>query len=347
MKKVLFIVAALCASIGAMFFFGGHEALGSTIAVSPLLANMSRAELEAFADQALSENYEGAEEYENFMDLDEDDFYEGFDDPSLSFLGSSRSFLDEKKSGVYLTLQILNNSGYTKTVCLNPAYYDTKGLTIVDGSKWGDAGAIKLNDCSVAQIVAGGNAEIDAVIADGVIYGTSDAGITVTGINGKVIDHLHFIKKNATRIPEMVIASVKASTGAIDTTFYGKIMTIRQVSPYRRFGDTNIDLQDFFKVEQYQSGKITVDTTKYHMQADEQTLVFVQIDDDTKLTVTFKIGGIHNSAQSLYKKAQKAHRNITQGTAGTVPAPVLKGLKAMKNKQLNFMRKLAFKKGSK
>jgi hypothetical protein len=307
---------------------------------------MSRDELEAFADQALSDNYEGMDEYESYEDLDDDDMYDGYDDEMVSFLGASRSFLDEKKSGVYLTFVIVNNSGYSKTICLNPAYYDTKGLTIVGGKGQAITDAA-LNDTNITQMTVAGHSEIEAVIADGLIYGTAGAGITVTGVNGKIMDHLHFTKKNATRIPEIVFSSVNNTTGAVDTTFYSKIMTIRQVSPYRRFGDTNIDLNEFFRVEQYQSGKITIDTHKYGMQADDQTLIFVQVDNNIRLTVTLKIGGISNASQAIYKKASKAKRNIVQGTAGSVPVGVRKNLKDMKNKQVNLLRKMAFRTGKK
>lgn len=341
MKKTLLFLATIALSIIGLAIFQDNEALGGTLAISPLIAGMSREDLENFADEALSENYEGYEEYDGYDDMDDDDMYDGFDDDYVAFLGNARSFLDEKKSGVYLTFTIVNNSGYSKTVCLNPAYFDTKGLT-VDGDGYKDTN-IYLHNHSITEITAAGHSEINAVITDGLIYGTSGTGITVTGVNGKIQDHLHFCKKNATRIPEIVFSSVVNSTGAIDTTFYGKILTIRQVSPYRKFGDTNIDLNEYFKVEQYQSGKIAVDTHKYNLQFDDQTLVFVEIDNDRKLTVTFKIGGISNAANAIYKKASKAKRNIAQGTAGVVPVTVRKNIKAVKNKQLNMIRKNIFK----
>jgi len=342
LKFFLFIAAAF---VGMALMFNNSEAAGSALAISPLLANMSREELEQFADQALSDNYEGDDQYEGFDDLDDEDMYDGFDDDNLSFLGNARSFLDEKRSGVYLTLTIVNNSGYSKNVCINPAYFDTKGIE-VDGKGYA-ANNIFLHNHNITEITAAGHSDIDAVITDGLIYGTVGAGITVTGVNGRIQDHLHFVKKNATRVPEILFSSVVNSTGAIDTTFYSKIMTIRQVSPWRKFGDTNIDLNEFFKVEQYQSGKITVDTHKYDLQFDDQTLVFFQIDHDRRLTITIKIGGISNSAQRIYKKAKKANKNIVQGTAGTVPVAVRKNIKAAKAKKINLLTKAMFPKRKK
>ncbi|HPI31236.1 MAG TPA: hypothetical protein PLB59_09735 [Bacteroidales bacterium] len=338
LKIFLFFAAAI---LGVVLMFQNSESAAAALAVSPIIGNMSREDLEEFAQAALSDNYEGYEDYEGFDDLDPDDMYDGFEDDFVAFLGNSRSFLDEKKSGVYLTFTIVNNSGYSKTVCLNPAYFDTKGLE-VDGKGY-DAANIYLHNHNIAEMTAAGHSEIHAVITDGLIYGTTGAGITVTGVNGKIQDHLHFCKKNATRVPEIVFSSVVNSTGAIDTTFYSKIMTIRQVSPYRKFGDTNIDLNEFFKVEQYQSGKITVDTHKYNLQMDDQTLVYVEIDNDRKLTVTMKIGGISNAANTIFKKAKKANQNVVKGTAGVVPAGIRKQIQTSKNKQLNLIRKAAFK----
>lgn len=338
MKKIFkFFLFLSIAIMGVVLMFNHSEAAGSALAISPLLANMSREELEQFADQALSDNYEGIDEYEGFDDLDDDDMYDGFDDADLSFIGGSRSFLDEKRSGVYLTMTIVNNSGYSKNVCINPAYFDTKGLE-VDGKGY-DPANIYLHNHNIAEITAAGHSDIDAVITDGLIYGTAGAGITVTGVNGKIQDHLHFVKKNATRIPEIVFASVVNSTGALDTSFYSKIMTIRPVSPWRKFGDTNIDLNEFFKVEQYQAGKITVDTHKFDLQFDDQSLVFFQIDNDRRLTITIKIGGMTNTAGKLYQKAKKANKNIVQGTAGRVPVAVRKNLKSAKAKKINMITK--------
>lgn len=335
----LFLTVAL---VGMVLMFSSSESAAAALAVSPVIGNMSREDLEEIAERSLSNSYEGYEEYEGYDDLDDDDLYDGFEDDFVSFLGNSRSFLDEKKSGVYLTFTIVNNSGYSKTVCLNPAYFDTKGI-YVSGTDYKSAD-IYLHNHSIDEIVAAGHSEINAVITDGLIYGTTGAGITVSGVNGKIQDHLHFCRKNATRIPEIVFSSVVNSTGAIDTTFYSKIMTLRKVSPYRKFGDTNIDLNEFFRVEQYQSGKITVDTHKYNLQMDDQTLVYVEIDNDRKLTVTMKIGGISNAANTIYKKASKANKNIVSGTAGVVPAPIKKEMKAAKQRQVNTLRKLAFRK---
>jgi hypothetical protein len=344
MKKILsFSLSAVVLLIGVMIcVFGNQDAQALGLAGLPILANMSREDLEDLAEEALSDSYEG-DEYEGFDDLDDEDLYDGFDDPMVSFLGSARSFLDEKKAGVYLTFRIINNSGYSKTICFNPAYFDTKGVTLVSDGE-GKVTGVTLNNTDISEITAAGHPEIHAVVADGLIYGTSQAGITVTGVNGKINDHLRFTKKNATRIPEITISSTKYSTGAIDTTQYAKILTIRQVSPYRKFGDTSIDLNEYFKTTQFQSGKIDVDTAKYGLQADDQTLVFMEIDNDIAITFKFNIGGIGNQASTLYRKAEKANRNIQMGTAGKVPVPVRKNMKAVAKKQMNVLRKLAFRK---
>ena len=341
MKKFIFLTCALIALVGSLLIFGSHEALGSTIAISPILANMSREELEGFTEQLFSDNYGGDSDYDGFDDLDDDDVYDGFDDDLVSFMGGARSFLDEANAGIYLTFTIVNNSGYSKTVCINPAYFDCTGLTVL-GSRGSSITDVFLHHHDITEIAAAGHNEIEAVIAEGLIYGTSGAGITCTSTNGRITDHLRFMLENPVRIPQMVLASVKNSTGAVDTTIYSKIMTLRKANPYTKFQDTLIDLNDFFKVEQYQSGKITVDTAKYGAQVDNQTLIFLQIDNDIRLTVKMLIGGSANSSRTLHQKAKKAKRNVAQGTAGVVPVGVRKNMKLNKAKKLNLLTKAAF-----
>jgi hypothetical protein len=344
MKKYLsfILIGALLLAGAAISIFLPHDAFGASVAMGlPLVAQMSRGDLEAIAESVLTDSYEG-DDYEGFDELDDEDLYDGFDDPFVSFMGSGKSFLDEKKSGVYLTFSIINNSGYSKVVCLNPAFYNTQGLTLTKNGS-GYVTNATINNYSVAEIVAAGHSEIAVMIADGLVYGTAEAGITVAGTNGKILDMLHFFKGNPTRIPEITIQSQKYSTSAIDTSMYSKIMTMRKVSPFRKFGDELIDLNDFFDVKQYQSGKIVVDTARYGMQADDQTLIFLEIDNDIKITFKFAIGGIGNQANVLYQKAEKAHRNIQTGVAGKIPVPVLKQRKQVARKQLKALRNTFFR----
>ena len=193
-------------------------------------------------------------------------------------------------------------------------------------------------------MTAAGHSEIDCVLADGLIYGTSGAGLTVTALNGRITDHLRYVAKNTTRIPSMIISSVNNTSGAIDTTAYNKILTIRKVGPYAKYQDTIIDLNDFFKVEQYQSGKITVDSSKYGLQADPSTLVFMQVDNNIRITIKMLIGGTADVSRTLHKKARLAKKNIAQGTAGVVPVSVRKDMKLKQNKKMNLISKQVFKK---
>ena len=344
MKKFLLVCVSFVVVMAAFLIFGGHanahEVMGSGLAISPLLANMSHQELLDYAQESLTDNFDGDSEYAAFADLDESDMYDGFDDDIVAFEGGARSFLDEKKSGIYLTFSILNNSGYSKTIAINPAYFDCKGLTVT-GGKGNAVTDVVINNINIDEIVAAGHREIDAVIAEGVVLGTAQAGITCTSRNGRINDHLRFIKHNPTRIPEITISSIVHSTGAVDKTFFRKIMTIRPCFPYQWQRDTIIDLNDSFMVTQYQPDKIVVDTHKYGMQADNQHLIFVQLDNDIEVTFKVCIGAIHNSPHALYKKAHKAHTNISQGTAGVVPVAIRKGMQKMKAKRLGILSKWA------
>lgn len=345
-KSFFFILMAIVTLVGFACFFSGHEASGSTLAMAGLVGQMNRDQLEAIANEYLSDSYEG-DDYEGYDDLDEMDTYDGFDDPMLSFLGASRSFLDEKKAGVYLQMRIVNNSGYSKVICLNPAFYSTLGFNTT--SKYQTAGAnveYNLEHCNISEIVAAGNSEIGAVIADGIIYrnpSSDTLNITCAGVNGKIADHLNFTRRNAVRIPQITLGSVVTATGAIDTTIYSKIMTIRRVSPYHRIGgDVNIDLNEFFDVRQFQAGKIEIDTAKYGLQADDQTLFFMEIDNGLTVSVKFAIGAIANQAKNLHSKAQTAARNIVQGTAGKIPVAVRQAKNQAKKRQMNVLLKTAF-----
>ena len=148
MKKSIFLFALLAIGFAALaILFSAHDVLGASLAIAPIISGMSRQQLEDFAMKSLTDEYEG-NEYEGFDDLDDDDMYEGYDDDMISFLGTSRSFLDEKKSGVYLTFVLVNNSGYTKTICLNPAYFNTQGVTCV-GGKGSSMTDVVLNNTSI------------------------------------------------------------------------------------------------------------------------------------------------------------------------------------------------------
>jgi hypothetical protein len=353
MKKfILFLVCALVAFVGYSVL-DSFSASAMSFAAIPMLANLSRQELEALVENHVSDSYEG-DDYEGFDDLSDDDLYDGFDDDELSFIGAAKSFLDEKKNGVYLTFKIINNCGYSKIVCINPAFYSTLSINpdaFNAKTPSGPSGTMANNDLyrytNVAQMIASGH-QVDCVIADGDILFTDGWGLNdkthkiyCQATNGKIADHLNFIKKNATRVPEIVLSSVRTSTGAVDTTQYNKIMKIQPVSPYRKFAETNVDLNDFFKVEQFQSGKIVIPTANYGLQLDDQNLVLLEVDNDITLTVTMKIGAIGNAANKLFKRAEKAQRNITVGTAGKIAPHVRKARKTAITKQLNMIRSVA------
>lgn len=354
MKKfILFLVCTLVAFVGYAVL-DSFSASAMSFAAIPMLANLSRQELEALVENHVSDSYEG-DDYEGFDDLSDEDLYDGFDDDELSFIGAAKSFLDEKKNGVYLTFKIINNCGYSKIVCLNPAFYSTLSINAdaFNGKNInGPAGTMANNDLyrytNVAQMVAAGHM-VDAVIADGDILFTDGWGMTdkknkisCAATNGKIADHINFVKKNATRIPEIVLSSIKTSTGSVDTTMYNKIMKLQPVSPYRKFAETNIDLNDYFKVEQFQSGKIVIPTANFGLQLDDQNLILLEVDNDITLTVTLKIGAIGNSANKLFKKAEKAHRNISTGTAGKIAPQIRKAKATAIKRQMNLLRSAAF-----
>lgn len=339
MKKFLLSFFAICIVItGFACFVEPQTAIAASLAGIPVFANMSREDLEELAMESLSDNYEGEDDEIDLLGFSD---YDGSDDDLISFMGSARSFLDEKRSGVYLQFKIANATDAEKTICLNPGYYNTIGLDVT--TEEGKVTAASLHHHSISDISIS-NPEIEAVIDDGTILTSGGKNITVTGINGKLRDHIAFVKRNPVRIPAITISSVVTSTGAIDTTIYNKILTIRRVSPYHRIGqDVIVDLNEFFDTKQFQAGKITVDTARYGLQCDDQTLFFLAIPAGLTVTFRFDIGAISNQAKGLYKKAETASVNVASGTVSTAPVEIKKRRKQMAARQLNALRKLAFR----
>jgi hypothetical protein len=341
MKKFLFAFLGLAlVAFGFAAFIEPHTAMGASLCSLPLFANMSRQELEQIAADALSDNF-GGDDDDDDIDLFGMSNFDGSDDLMINFMGSARSFNNEHKSGVYIQFRIVNDSGAEKVICLNPAYYNRLGLTITKPNTSVTDVSVHYHDVTEMAVA---NPEIHAVLDDGIIYTAEGKSITVTGVNAKIRDHFAFTKTNPVRIPKMTLSAVVTATGAVDTTIYQKILTIRKVNPYLRAGqDITIDLNEFFNVMQNQPGKIEIDTARYNLQADDQTLLFMAVPNGITATIRFDIGGNANLPKMLNKAAEIAKQNQAAGTVSSVPVEVKRARKQRAAKQLNLLRKMAFK----
>lgn len=316
MKKSLFIFLALAIAItGFAIFVNPHSAIGASLAYIPMIP------FSANVDDELSDNYDGID----FNPFEDD--YDGMDDPFLNFNGGTNSFANEADSGLYFSMRLTNDTGSPVVVAINPAFYDLNGLDVtkVDGK----VTDVVLHKHNIAQIALS-HPEIQAIIDDGVIYYEPGTGkrLTVTGVNGKIRDHIAFTRNNPTRIFKMDVTSNFINGGGIDTAFYQSIMYLRRVSAYHKIvTEDQIDLNEFFKTEQFQPGKITVDMGRYGYQADDQTLLFVAIPAGLIITLKMYIGTTGNKAGELFKKALDAKINIKAGRAGRINPAIKKALK--------------------
>jgi len=277
MKKILFCLIALTI-VGIAFIVNHAEA--AALAIGPV-ASMGND-----AMKNLSSNYEGG-----------NDFYLGDMDDDVSFIGNAKSFISELKNGIQFGFRIKNelSGNNTKIIALCPAFYETLGVDVTaSGSPLVYSATTHYHN--TADMKAAG-IEFDYILDDGVI-GTS---ITATAQRFKIRQLLAFVKNNPLRVPEIIIQA--NSTSAFEET-----MTIIQATPFRKLGDSQILLTDWFSPNQFQDKKIIVPTP--NLQLDDQTVILIPIQAGSELIFTFKIGAVSNRASALNKKAIRAMHNV-------------------------------------
>ncbi len=291
MKKILFIFLGL--AILSVAFFANH-AEAAILAIGPL------ASMKNDAMKNLSAKYEGG-----------NDLYLGDIDDDVSFMGNARSFMSELKNGIQFGFKIKNelSGDNTKIIALCPAFYDTLGVdsTYAAGPPVVITSTPHFHN---PQDLKNAGIDVDYVLDDGVI-GTS---ITCTAQRFKIRQLLNFIKSNPLRVPEIIIQA--SATSAFEET-----MTIMQVTPFRKLGDNQIPLTDYFLPSQFQDKKIIVPTP--NLQFDDQTVILLPVQAATELIITLKIGAVSNRAAALDKKAQRAMTNVNK----IIRSKALEGIK--------------------
>lgn len=328
--KTIKILFGLFALIAIAYFSFTSEALAS-LAVLPVLASMGDADKQEFAAgmvEAMRRENPGM-----------NNTYIGVGDETISFSGgNSQSFVDEINNTAEFSIRLTNSTPSMQKVVLFPGYFNTFGLrkeavqcpvitTTVVSVLVGEVptnitviSSIVQNEVEavigyifhdITAIVAAG-INIDAVIADATIK----TGLVCESLSkGTIQDFIKFCMRNPTRITEMTVASNNVQQ-------YNRKITIKRLNPTNDFGDLHyIRLQEFFKTGQYRTEKIIVDTDKYDMQFDDQSIIIFEIESAngevaTVTDITMKLGASLNKASWLNSKAAFAKRVIRSASAG-------------------------------
>lgn len=195
---------------------------------------------------------------------------------SISF-----TFANTSAANTVITLAPMISSGSA----LNPSLYNTKTELL-------------------AAAGAGALAYDGALVTD----------VTCTALDGITMDRLirHFAK-NPTRITKLTLKSSIASTGAKDTTnFDNKIRTIF-MNPFEDNVSRDLPLVSLQKGElNFNPDMMKVDLIDlgFPVVLSSEHLLNLQVNADTKLTVTFHIGAFDSDAQRFWRNIRKADNVI-------------------------------------
>lgn len=285
--------------------------------------NFTTAELAEIGKKALSNNY-GGDEYEAFT---------GSSDASLDFHGQRLNLTEKVKGHVGFRCTLTNKLvDRDLTVVILPAYFINPMIAvaalnsgnILGGNVKGDSSAVDSSTFNIQrllmQTLAANGVNADIIMLDGKWYsetivkgeeGEPDtkvydeiASVVSSLPNKTVAGFIEFCQRNATRIPEILIASNSTDT-------YTQVMRIRPVSPARDIGEKTIYLGEYFDQKNTRVDYITVPTDNFGvtgLQFDDQTLIMMNIPAATKetpttVTFTFKFGVSLNNASQLATKA--------------------------------------------
>lgn len=326
MKK--FILSTLLFAI-AIFAFFHSEPSSAAIAGLPLLANLGEAEKQDLFMQ-IAETMR--------RDNPGQEIYFGQNDMSVSFHGTDvTSFLNEINSTAQFALRLTNTSDNVIKVVLCPAYFSTFGQVkanintptvttttlTVEGTTYTVFSAYTPGTTPVVigytmydpTLIKQKIADVDAVIGDGTIYTSGETSVTCATLSeGKIIDFLNYCRYNPTRIINMDIAATNVKQ-------YSRNIQIKKMSPHKDWGEyAKINLLQYFSTMQERDEYIKVDTAKYNMQFDDQTVVIFELEgkgsgSSNVVDITFTLGGAVNNANWLANKAMVALNTISKAAS--------------------------------
>lgn len=265
-------------------------------------------------NQELSSNYTG----------NEDDLYvpyTGEGDLYLDYVGDAKSIEDMKKSTRRFNWSIENTSDSQKVIVISSASFYTArhALVYMDGTlkyKHPVGGGVlaaptgaTANDIlefmsGIDGIVAAGHT-IDAVLDDGIIYAeaadpTKLIRVTALDKNGSVRHFRKYIENNPTYFLGMYVSSTNNEAYSVE-------MVTRKINPYGVYSEDRINLYDYFTPLAQNTGKIEVPD---RFQIDSETLAYITIPANTKVTFGFIAGVVESSSNALKNKVLNAATGV-------------------------------------
>lgn len=200
-------------------------------------------------------------------------------------VGSRSSFAQELGGGRAFQVVIVNTFPTVKIVAICPGMYTT-----------------------VAQLAAAGIPNVDAILNDGIMIETAGVGrveATAAASNQSIYTLKEFVKRNPSRITHMSMVSDKENQ-------FEQTMAVQLIDPFSRNGSYPILLTDYRPPSQLQKDKITMNLLADGKVIDmnDQNVVTLPIEPASKLSITFRIGGVLNPAKQLKTAARVAHGNI-------------------------------------
>ena len=120
---------------------------------------------------------------------------------------------------------------------------------------------------------------------------------------------MQFIKYNPTRIVELVIESNTAKT-------FEQQIVYGPISPFSNEKRKKILLTKVTRPDQFNDKKGFLDISRLNVQLDNQNVILFKVGAGEKISITYKIGGILNTAASLVTKAAKAQVNMNRMQMG-------------------------------
>jgi hypothetical protein len=179
-----------------------------------------------------------------------------------------------KALGEKFSFKVKNDAGTTKTIAILAAFFDTLKVTLA-GTPLAATHAYNNN----AALVAAGY-QVDAVVDDGLVLGTSEAGITCTAMNPKmsIRQFREFVKQQGLIVSEITIQ-------ANNKDQFEKVLEVVKATPLRGAGSDYMTLTKFRSVDQQAEDKIIIKNIALEMAFD--TLLMMSIDTGREIVFTF------------------------------------------------------------
>ncbi|MHA7109248.1 hypothetical protein ACRTDU_03930 [Sunxiuqinia elliptica] len=206
--------------------------------------------------------------------------YIGKDDPSLSFTGNGKSFMNEDagSKSYSITVSNMGNAADDRVLALHPGF---------------------LTELADMTDTAGNPAA--AIVADGAIIEEVDKQVICTGKPKKISHFKAFVNRNPTRF-----TGLKMQVNNTDQ--FDEAITVKKISPFQSLGDDTIEPGNYKTSNQTDDKRVEIPLEDF--QLDDQTLLVFTLKAGRSVTFTFVSGAIKNQAAELHTKAAIARGNV-------------------------------------